>query len=71
MRISRIYTQATLQASQSVELEEKPSHHLSKVLRLKVGSDVILFNGDGYDYSGHINAIEKKSVGIYINSREI
>ncbi len=52
-------------------LEEKPSHHLSKVLRLKIDSKVTLFNGDGYDYSGHIDAIEKKYVRISIDSREI
>lgn len=59
-----------MQTSKLVVLEEKPSHHLSKVLRLKVGSGVILFNGDGYDYSGLIEAIDKRSVCISIDSRE-
>ncbi|MEH6557828.1 MAG: 16S rRNA (uracil(1498)-N(3))-methyltransferase [Oceanicoccus sp.] len=71
MRISRIYTQAILQISQLVALEEKSSHHLSKVLRQKIGSSVILFNGDGYDYSGQIDAIDKRSVSVKIASREI
>ncbi|MEE8059129.1 MAG: 16S rRNA (uracil(1498)-N(3))-methyltransferase [Pseudomonadales bacterium] len=66
MRISRIFTKAPLQPQQRIRLEEKASHHLSKVLRLKVGAELILFNGNGDQYSGIIDAIEKTAVTVHI-----
>ena len=71
MRISRIYTHASLQSLQLVTLEEKPSHHLSKVLRLKAGARVVLFNGNGHDYHGHIDSVDKKSVSVRIDEQQL
>lgn len=62
MRVSRIYTASELQADTSVILDEKASHHLSKVLRQKIGDALILFNGDGQQYPATITAIDKKHV---------
>lgn len=68
MRIPRIYTSQPLSEHTSIDLEEAPSHHLSKVLRMQVGRDLILFNGAGGEYTATINAISKKSVSIQLNA---
>lgn len=66
MRIPRIYTTQTLTTDSLVDLEEAPSHHLSKVLRMQAGRELILFNGAGGEYAGAIDAISKKSVSVKI-----
>lgn len=68
MRIPRIFTTQTLATDTTVELEEAPSHHLSKVLRMQAGRELILFNGSGGEYSATITAISKKSVSVTLSS---
>ena len=52
MRQVRAYTAQPLEPGARVALEQQPSRHLTQVLRLQVGDAVVLFNGDGHDYSG-------------------
>jgi 16S rRNA (uracil1498-N3)-methyltransferase len=66
MRLSRIYTDQPLAPLATIELSGQPAHYLSKVLRLDVGSSIILFNGDGYEYSGRIAGLTKKLIQIDI-----
>mgnify|MGYP001821175153 FL=1 len=62
MRIPRIYTAASIEANGDIELEPGPSRHLSRVLRLKIGDSLVLFNGSGGQYPARITAIDRKSV---------
>lgn len=64
MRIPRIFTSQALTADSLIELEEAQSHHLSKVLRMQVGRELILFNGAGGEYSAIIETITKKSLSV-------
>ncbi|GAA0209483.1 16S rRNA (uracil(1498)-N(3))-methyltransferase [Kangiella japonica] len=67
MRIPRIYTaDEQLQVGTMVTLDREASNHLSRVLRLRVGSEVVLFNGDGHDYQGKIEAIERNQVQVHL-----
>jgi 16S rRNA (uracil1498-N3)-methyltransferase len=54
MRLTRIYTDQALQTSGRLKLHPMASAHLIKVLRLREGADVVLFNGDGSDYRATI-----------------
>jgi len=68
MRIPRIYTQATLQLNDLVQLDPQASSHLARVLRMQVGDLCTLFNGDGNEYQGAIAQLEgKKQVAVTIN----
>lgn len=69
MRISRIHVADALAENQDIRLSEKNSHYLLKVLRLKTGSRLILFNGDGFDYEAELVAIEKKNAVIQIHQQ--
>ncbi|MDH5388890.1 MAG: 16S rRNA (uracil(1498)-N(3))-methyltransferase [Gammaproteobacteria bacterium] len=46
----RLYQSTSLTSGQDIHLDKNPSHHLIRVLRTKKGTDIILFNGDGYEY---------------------
>jgi 16S rRNA (uracil1498-N3)-methyltransferase len=62
MRIPRIYTGQELQAHAEIVLEPGPSQHLSRVLRMKVGDALVLFDGSGGQYPATISAIDRKAV---------
>ena len=68
MRIPRIFTEQALQTGQEIQLEEQASNHLSRVLRMQEGRELILFNGEGGQYQAHISAINKKSVSANIRA---
>jgi 16S rRNA (uracil1498-N3)-methyltransferase len=58
MRIPRFYTEQTLVVGQSLLLEQAPSHHLARVLRLRQGDEVLLFNGNGSEFLAVYEAVE-------------
>ena len=66
MRIPRIFTPQTLASNSTLVLAEAQSHHLSKVLRMQAGRELILFNGEGGEYSAEIFAVHKKYVDIIV-----
>lgn len=68
MRIPRIHTTQTLISGHSLELEESPSHHLSKVLRMQPGRELVLFNGSGGEFFACITAINKKTVSVQVGT---
>ncbi len=62
MRIPRIFTEQNLLSGEQIELEESASHHLSKVLRMQAGRELILFNGAGGEFAATIHEVTKKHV---------
>ena len=62
MRQARIHTPQTLLEMPSVELDGSAAHYLARVLRLSKGDPLILFNGDGRDYSAEISEVQSKRV---------
>jgi 16S rRNA (uracil1498-N3)-methyltransferase len=55
MRRIRLFVDTPLQAGFGVTLSEAAANHAVRVLRLREGDAVTLFNGDGHDYSGQIS----------------
>jgi 16S rRNA (uracil1498-N3)-methyltransferase len=68
MTISRIYQQTLLNTDSHINLDEQASHHLSKVLRARVGDHITLFNGEGGEYDAAIISINKKSVEVQVGT---
>lgn len=66
MSISRIYQAIPLMVKNTVRLDEGASHHLSRVLRAKLGDEITLFNGEGGEYLAVITKIDKKGVMVDI-----
>lgn len=59
MRIPRIYISNQLQPGSTVALDEHAFLHVVKVLRLREGAEIILFNGSGGEYSATLKKITR------------
>ncbi len=66
MRIPRIFTPQAITSNSILVLAEPQSHYLSKVLRMQAGRELILFNGEGGEYSAEISAVHKKHVDVSV-----
>lgn len=62
----RIYQATPLAVNTSIQLSEKASHHVGRVLRAKPGDQLTLFNGQGGEYAAVIKRITKKEVEVDI-----
>ena len=71
MRIPRIFTEQNLLSGDRVQLEETASHHLSKVLRMQPGRELILFNGAGGEFAATIHEVTKKHVWVSIAEHSV
>ena len=60
MRLTRSFVDLPLQVGDNVLLPEGVAAHLLRVLRLRVGDECVLFNGDGRDYHARISALGKR-----------
>ena len=71
MRIPRIFTEQALVEGAAVALGEGPSRHIGKVLRMQVGRELILFNGQGGEYQAIITQASKKVIEVEIREFSI
>lgn len=62
----RFYCNHPLTIHESILLPNGGSHHAAHVLRLKKNDQVILFNGQGGEFTGQIEQIDKKGVTVQI-----
>lgn len=62
--VPRFYLNTPLAPGQAIILQDEQAHHLLKVLRARPGDALILFNGDGNEYSGQIGSVEKSHVQV-------
>lgn len=70
MRISRVYQDSIFQINEVVVLSKQASHYIAKVLRLSVGDNLIIFNGNGSDYLAEIQSIKSNEVIIKLIQSE-
>jgi 16S rRNA (uracil1498-N3)-methyltransferase len=70
MRLTRIYTPEPLQAPGRATLHGTGASHVARVLRLRVGDAVVLFNGDGWEYAGRIAALPAGQVEVELLARD-
>ncbi|WP_100643068.1 16S rRNA (uracil(1498)-N(3))-methyltransferase [Alteromonas facilis] len=69
MRISRFFVDDTLAAETTITLPAETSHYMANVLRLSTDTPVVLFNGDGHEYSGVISVINKRNTQVSIDAK--
>jgi len=62
MRLTRVFVDAPLESGGTVDLPDDAGAHLAKVLRARSGDEIMLFNGDGRDFTGIIGSVRGKHV---------
>lgn len=68
MQLTRIYYPNDLREGTIIRLNEKASHYVLNVLRLKLKRQLIIFNGQGGEYQAILDAIERKIALLKIQS---
>jgi 16S rRNA (uracil1498-N3)-methyltransferase len=70
MRLTRVYVDVELQTGRRLTVEGSAGNHISRVLRLRVGDVLTLFNGHGGEYAGSIEEIRRDTVVISVLERQ-
>jgi len=70
VRITRLYSSEKLSCGKTAHLDANASSHLIRVLRTKQDTTIILFNGDGFDYSCKTLDTNPKKTSVIIESKE-
>ena len=71
MRIPRIYHPSPLAGLDSCLLSEDAVNHVGRVLRMKEGEQIILFDGSNHIFHARLQAVEKKQIIAKIDSSEL
>ncbi|NOI26097.1 16S rRNA (uracil(1498)-N(3))-methyltransferase [Vibrio mediterranei] len=69
MRIPRIYHPEPIHALGTLALSEDAAGHVGRVLRMKEGQEVLLFDGSGHEFPATITQIGKKNVDVDIQEK--
>jgi 16S rRNA (uracil1498-N3)-methyltransferase len=69
VRLTRVYVEAPLAAGTRITLEGGAARHLTRVLRLRVGEALTLFNGSGGEYAASIEQSQGGRVAVAIGGQ--
>lgn len=69
MRTHRVYTASSLEEGGDISLGGQAGHYLSRVLRLSVGAELVLFNGDGHDYVCRLSGLSAGEARVKVVER--
>ena len=71
MSIPRFHVPVPFTLPATLDLPEAAAHHAARVLRLRSGDAVTLFNGAGGEYAARITAIGKRDVTVAIERHDL
>jgi 16S rRNA (uracil1498-N3)-methyltransferase len=69
MRLTRIYQPGEFTPGEIIPLSEAASQHVGRVLRMEIGDNVTLFNGNNFECLSKIVTINKREVSVVIETR--
>lgn len=70
MKTSRLFLRRALLPDSEIRIEGKAAHYLLHVLRVNKGEELILFNGEGGEFTSEILSKERHSLIVKVNSHE-
>jgi 16S rRNA (uracil1498-N3)-methyltransferase len=68
MRLTRCFVPAALEGQSQLMLPEGPSRHIARVLRLRTGAALTLFDGRGGEFEATILDVEKRGVRVQLGA---
>lgn len=68
MRIPRIYQDRVLTTGQAILLDGQATAHVVRVLRLREGDAIVVFNGKGGEYHGILKRLDKRSATVQLQT---
>lgn len=71
MPITRLYYPDSIVTGKTLCLDKNASHHLIRVMRTKKGADIILFNGDGFEYASTLVDDNSKSCSVQVTDKKL
>ena len=71
MRTIRIYHPAPLTVGTEFEIESQAATHLTRVLRIQQGTELVLFNGDGKEYRAEITRTHRNHAWVSILGSQV
>jgi 16S rRNA (uracil1498-N3)-methyltransferase len=71
VRLSCVFVEAPLASGASVKLTGTAANHLTRVLRLRVGEELTLFNGAGGEYAARIEAFTASIVTVTVGAERV
>jgi 16S rRNA (uracil1498-N3)-methyltransferase len=68
MRTPRVFHDGPLHTGRTLALDAGTAQHLTKVLRLRAGAPVILFNGEGGEYAALLAHVERRRAEVEVGA---
>jgi 16S rRNA (uracil1498-N3)-methyltransferase len=69
VRLTRVYVEAPLAPQARIKLTGSAAAHVIRVLRLRVGDALIVFNGQGGEYAAGIHAVHDDAVTVVVGEQ--
>lgn len=66
MRLTRVFVEDELAVGQRLTVEGSAGNHIVRVLRLRVGDELTIFNGRGGEYGASIEEIRRDTVRVSV-----
>ena len=70
MRLTRVHVTVPLQVGKRIAVEGTAANHITRVLRLRSGEPLTVFNGNGTEYSATILEFHKDAVMVEVKSEQ-
>jgi 16S rRNA (uracil1498-N3)-methyltransferase len=70
VRLTRVYVETPLAAGKSVALEGSAANHIARVLRLREGDSLTLFDGRGGEYSARVTGFRRDAVQVEVREHQ-
>ncbi|HEY1898313.1 MAG TPA: 16S rRNA (uracil(1498)-N(3))-methyltransferase [Steroidobacteraceae bacterium] len=72
MRLNRVYAEAPVRGRAQLDLTGTAAHHVTRVLRLRVGDPLVLFDAAGGEYTASVGALSRDTVRVTVGEyREV
>ena len=68
MRLSRVFIEAPLASGAAVKLSGTAANHVMRVLRLRVGQELTLFNGSGGEFAARVESFTGSTVMVSVGA---